>query len=108
VRDPGLPHFLHTHAEGCTLSLRVQPRASSEGVVGPHGEQLKVRVTAPPVDAAANAAVVAMVARLLGRPAADVELIRGHASRSKVVLVRGVDAATAALRVAAAIRSAED
>jgi uncharacterized protein (TIGR00251 family) len=101
VRDASLPPFISTRQDGATLAVRVQPRASANEIVGRHGDALKVRVTAPPVDAAANAAVVALLAKAIGCPASAVTIIRGHTSRSKVVFVRGVAAADLARRLPA-------
>ena len=87
-----LPAYVHTQADGVLLSLKVQPRASSNAVAGPVGNELRVRVTAPPVDAAANEALVRFLAEQLGCPRNRVELVRGHASRHKVVKIHGLPA----------------
>ncbi len=101
MRDTNLPPFVSTRDDGVTLAVRVQPRASADEIVGRHGDMLKVRVTAPPVDAAANGAVVALLAKAIGCPRSAVAVVRGHSSRSKVVLVRGVTAAQVAGRFSA-------
>ena len=75
------------------FAVRVQPRGSREGVEGVHGGALKVRLTAPPVDGAANEALVSLLAVLLKVPKRDVSIVGGATSRSKQVEVRGVDAA---------------
>jgi uncharacterized protein len=72
------------------LRVHVQPRAGRTGVVGRHGDALKVRVAAPPVDDKANAAVLALVAATAGVPAAAVTLVSGGRSRSKRVRITGV------------------
>lgn len=82
--------------------MRVQPRASRNRVIGPHGDALKVAVGAAPVDGAANAAVVATIADWLGVARSRVELVRGPTSRNKVLRVVGVD------REALLARLAED
>ena len=87
-----LPSYLHTQPDGVLLSLKVQPRASSNAVVGPAGDELRVRVTAPPVDAAANEALVRFLAEHLDCPRNRVELVRGHTSRHKVVKIYGLQA----------------
>jgi len=69
------------------MVLRVQPRASRSEVAGRHGEALKVRLAAPPVDGAANEALVRFLAEALRVPRAAVSLVSGPASRSKVVQV---------------------
>jgi hypothetical protein len=78
-------------AGGVRLRVRVQPRASRSGVAGVYGEALKVRVTAPPVAGAANAAVVAVIARWLGIPPRTVTVEQGHAARDKVIAIAGPD-----------------
>ncbi len=74
------------------FSVRVQPRSSRTGVEGLHGDALKVRVNAPPVDGAANEAVVAVLAEALGVSRRAVRIVSGESSRSKVVEVDGVGA----------------
>ena len=74
------------------FGVRVQPRASRSEVAGLHGDALKVRVHAPPVDGAANEAVVAVVAEALGVPRRAVRIVSGETGRSKVVEVTGVGA----------------
>lgn len=82
------------------FGVRMQPRASRSGIDGIHGDALKVRVQAPPVDGAANEALVTVLAEALGVHEGAVEVVAGLASRSKVVEVRGVTRAEvlAALR----------
>jgi uncharacterized protein len=70
------------------LHIRLQPRASQDRLVGMHAEALKIALTAPPVDGAANAALMTFVARLLAVPRAAVALQAGAKSRTKHVLVR--------------------
>jgi hypothetical protein len=83
-----------TEREGAVrFSVRVQPRSSRTGVEGVHGDALKVRVNAPPVDGAANEAVVEVLAEALGVPRRAVRIVAGDSSRTKVVEVAGVDAA---------------
>ena len=74
------------------FAVRVQPRSSRTGVEGVHGDALKVRVNAPPVDGAANEAVVEVLAEALGVPRRMVRIVAGESSRSKVVEVTGVGA----------------
>ena len=73
------------------FTVRVQPRASRSEVAGLHGEALKVRLAAPPVDGAANEALVRLLADLLDVPRRAVRIEGGHASRSKLVEVDGVE-----------------
>src|SRR5436309_4461264 len=73
-----------------TLSLRVQPRASRNAVVGWSGDTLNIRLTAPPVKGAANAACVAFLADLLDLPPSQLTILRGERSRQKVVRITGL------------------
>lgn len=84
-------------AGGVELSVLVQPRASRTKVLGEHDGRLKIALAAPPVDGAANAALVELVADLLGVRRAQVSLLDGESSRRKRVLVQGVTAQSAAL-----------
>lgn len=77
---------------GVALSLKVQPRASRNEIGEALGNELRVRVTAPPVDAAANEALVRFLAGQLGCSRNSVELVRGHSSRHKVVRLHGLAA----------------
>lgn len=81
-----LPDFIEPHTEGALLSVRVQPRASRRRIVGPHGGALKVAITAPPVDGAANKDLIDYLASAFGVPRGRLRLLRGATGRSKVVL----------------------
>ena len=78
--------------EGALLTVRIQPKASRTELVGVHGEALKIRVTAPPVDGAANEALCQYLAERCGLPTQAVSIQVGLAARLKRVLVRGVSA----------------
>ena len=84
---------------GVRIAVRVQPRASRSEVAGLHGEQLRIRLAAPPVDGAANEALVRFLAGLLDIPARAVTLAAGHASRSKVVRAEGIGVDEASRRL---------
>jgi uncharacterized protein YggU (UPF0235/DUF167 family) len=64
-----------------------------------HGGELKIRLTAPPVDSAANDALVAFLADALDCPRHAVQLVRGHTSRQKLLRLAGITAETAAARL---------
>jgi uncharacterized protein (TIGR00251 family) len=87
-----IPGFLREQAGGSLLSVKLQPRASANEIAGPLGAELRIKVTAPPVDAAANEALVAFLAGCLDCARGRVELIRGHKSRHKVVKLHGFEA----------------
>jgi uncharacterized protein (TIGR00251 family) len=70
------------------LELQVQPRAKRDEVSGRHGGRLKLRLTAPPADGKANAALIAFLAGEFGVPKVSVEIIAGRSSRQKTVLIR--------------------
>lgn len=78
-------------ASGVRINIRVQPRASRDEVGGVHGDALKVRVTAPAIEGAANAAVIELLAATFGVSRRAVTLVSGASSRSKVVELEGVD-----------------
>jgi hypothetical protein len=72
------------------LSVRLQPRARRDEVVGERGGAVVIRVTAPPVDGKANEALCRLIAKAAGVPPSRVSVVRGHAARDKVVRVEGV------------------
>lgn len=78
---------------GVEFDVHVVPRASRSKVVGMHDGNLKVALAAPPVDGAANDALVALLASLLKTPKSAVRLVRGQTSRRKTLAVDGVDVA---------------
>lgn len=75
------------------IPVRAQPRASRDEIVGEHGGALKVRLAAPPVDGAANRALIRLLAKRVGVPASAVSVVAGGTSRNKVVEVAGTDVA---------------
>jgi uncharacterized protein len=83
---------VHDRPDGVRFAVRVQPRGGRSEIVGLLGGALKVRVAAPPVEGAANAALVALLADALDLPRAAVRIVAGAASRTKLVEVAGVDA----------------
>lgn len=74
--------------EGVIFKITIQPRASRNEIVGLQGDALKVKLTAPPVEGAANRLCVAFLAKSLKVRKSDVEIIQGKRSRAKKVLVR--------------------
>lgn len=94
-----LPSCLQARPEGVLLSLKVQPRASRNEIGDLAGTELRVKVTAPPVDSAANEAVLRLLAGALDCPRGAVQLARGGTSRHKVILITGLPAETIAARL---------
>ena len=75
------------------VRLRVSPGARKTELAGRHGDGWKVRVSAPPEDGRANDAVVRLLAETLDVPRAGVELVSGHSSRDKIVVLNGLEQA---------------
>lgn len=73
------------------ITVRLQQRASRNVIVGMHGDALKVCVTAPPVDGAANEALIELLAATFGIPVRAITIVAGAAARTKVVELRQVD-----------------
>ena len=73
------------------LKVHVQPGASRTEVAGRHGDAIKVRLAAPPVDGRANEALLHFLAERLGLPVRAVTLVRGGSSRTKTVDIEGID-----------------
>lgn len=82
--------FLRETAVGIVLTLKVIPRSSVNAVAGVQADALKLKITAPPVDSAANAEVVRFLAQVLDVPRSAVQLLRGATSRHKQVQVVGL------------------
>ncbi|MDY0189550.1 MAG: DUF167 domain-containing protein [Desulfuromonas sp.] len=86
----GKPQWAVEHGDGVVLAIMVQPRASNNKLCGVQGDELKVRLTSPPVDGAANKLCGQFLAKLLGCAKSQVSLLSGHKSRHKRLLVSGV------------------
>ncbi len=71
-----------------TLTLHVQPGAKRSEVAGLHGDALKIRLAAPPIEGRANEALLKFIAQLFKVPARQTELLQGAQSRHKVVAIR--------------------
>jgi uncharacterized protein (TIGR00251 family) len=89
---------------GLTLRVRVQPRASREAVGGLRGGALVVRLTAPPVEGSANAALCRLLGKTLGLAPSAVSLLRGAASRDKLVRIEGLGREAARLKLGDLLR----
>jgi hypothetical protein len=84
--------WLHSDGNDVILNLHIQPGAKKTEIVGPHGDALKIRLAAPPVDGKANAALVAFIAAKVGAGRTAVAVISGQTARAKRVHVAGISA----------------
>jgi uncharacterized protein len=98
-------NFARQHKGGVLIAVRLQPRSSRNAIVEQIGEELKITVTAPPVDSAANEALLRFLAEVLDCPKSAVQLLRGQTSRHKQVLVAGVSVQAAQQRLTPVKRS---
>ena len=79
------------HPEGIVFKVLVQPRSSKNSIAGIHNEALKIKLTAPPVDNAANQMCLKFLAKSLRVSRSALEIIAGHNSRHKQILLRPED-----------------
>jgi uncharacterized protein (TIGR00251 family) len=87
------------------VDVSVVPRASRSRVVGMLGDRVKVQLAAPPVDGAANAELVALLADILRVPARSIAIVRGETHKRKTVRITGVDATTVRAAIEQGARS---
>lgn len=92
VRPMTLLPFIRETAQGTTLEVTIQPRASRTELAGVYEGMLKVRLTAPPVEGEANRECLKFLAKLLDLPKSRLEMIQGHKSRRKTILIRDMAA----------------
>lgn len=102
ARESALPSWLVERPDGCVLSIHVQPGARGAGVVGEHGDALKIRIDSPPIEGRANQALVAFLASRLGLAKGALTLLSGESSRRKRLLVTGMPAAELCRRLSTA------
>lgn len=88
---------------GVVIALFVQPRASKNSLCGLQGDELKVRLTSPPVEGAANKLCCTYFAKLLGVSKSSVTVLRGDKSRHKQIVVEGVPLETVKQRLSQAL-----
>ena len=81
------------------LSIRVIPRSPKSAITGRRGDALLVRLKAPPVDGAANEALVAFLSETFGRPRREIRLLKGEKSRDKRVAIEGMTESDFAARL---------
>lgn len=76
-----------SHKDGTLLKLYIQPGASKSGFSGVHGDRIKVRIKAPPVDGAANEELISFIAKTFSISKARVQFLRGETSRQKDLVI---------------------
>lgn len=76
------------HSEGIVFSVVVQPRSSKNSVAGLYDGALKIKLTAPPVDNAANKMCVGFLSKLVGVSKSSIEIVSGHTNRRKQILIK--------------------
>jgi uncharacterized protein (TIGR00251 family) len=86
------PAFIRAQENGVLLAIKLQPRASRNQIGSPLGDELRIKVTAPPVDAAANQALIELLAETLDCGRNRIEILRGHTSRHKTIRLHGFTA----------------
>jgi uncharacterized protein len=86
---------IKTHSKGVSFKIRVQPRASQNKIAGVHADALKIRLTAAPVEGAANNACLKYLAKCLKAPVSALTILSGHTSRTKRILWRSADGVSA-------------
>lgn len=96
-----MPPWLKPSGDGVIVALHIQPGAKKTEVVGVHGDALKIRLAAPPVDGKANSALIEFLSDLFAIPKARVTLVSGQTSRAKRVALSGIVATDAEQRLSA-------
>ncbi len=100
IHRANLPGIFHETARGVTFGVTVLPRSSKCEITGLHDGGLRIKLTKPPVDGKANAECCRFIAGLLGIAKSRVVLLRGEASRRKLLLAAGLSAQDACDRIA--------
>jgi uncharacterized protein (TIGR00251 family) len=105
MHSPGAADELDLRPDGagCLLKVKVTPRGSADAVLGIAEGALRIRLTAPPVEGAANAAARAFLSDLLGVPKRAVELARGQTARAKTFRIDGLASDIVRARLAKAL-----
>lgn len=85
-----VPSYLQPASGEVLVLVHLQPRASRNEIAGIHGDRLKIRLTAPPVDSKANEALCKFLAEKLGVSKSSVRIVKGEKLRKKDVLVEGI------------------
>lgn len=79
---------IHENPQGITFKVFIQPKSSKNMIAGLHGDALKIKLTAPPVDGAANKMCVQYLAKCLKVSKSSLEIVSGQTGRAKLILLR--------------------
>ena len=80
--------YIRDHPQGIMFKVFVQPRSSKNRITGLHGDAVKIKLTAPPVDGAANKMCIQYLAKCLDVQKSSLDILSGHTGRTKYVLLR--------------------
>ncbi|MDY7034257.1 MAG: DUF167 domain-containing protein [Thermodesulfobacteriota bacterium] len=84
------PFYADTTESGVVLKVWLQPKSSRNEIKGLHGDTLRVSVTSPPIEGRANKALCDLMAKEFGVSKSQIEIIKGHKSRTKIIKIDGV------------------
>lgn len=85
---------IKTCPAGIQFAAAIQPRASRNQILGIHNQCLKIKLTSPPVDGAANQACIKFLAKAFGLSPSRVSIVKGETSRNKIIQFEGMDTPT--------------
>jgi uncharacterized protein (TIGR00251 family) len=85
---------MYVNSIGCSIGIRIKPGTSRIKVISAEENEICIAVTAPPVDGKANEALIKALGNFLDIPKSNVEILRGHTSRIKMVHINGMDKQT--------------
>lgn len=85
-----LPSYIKETQSGIVVQIRVQPGSAGSKVIGPEGDQIKIKLHAPPVLGAANKELVQILKKLLKIPKKNIQILHGEKSRNKRVEIKGI------------------
>ena len=91
--------FCQADSSGTRFKVHLSPRSAKDAVGGLHGDAVKVKVKAPPVDGKANQALIKYLSGLLGVSQSDLEIASGQTSRNKLIKVHGIGPEEVAARL---------
>jgi uncharacterized protein (TIGR00251 family) len=80
--------FMRKTSKGVLFQVFIQPRASKDMIVGLHGDRLKIKVAAPPIEGEANKRCIQFLAKCLSVPRSTLQIVSGHNSRNKTLLLK--------------------